>query len=124
MRRTDAALGIAFDGDGDRIGIVDTHGDVVFGDKLLALFGRELRVGYIARTLYESLGDSQVDRLLDTLVSCESRDGIISGEFSFDWHSRLILRAITHRDLGRVIRSFGPSVVPFLSKMVSNRASW
>ena len=89
-----------------------------------ALFGRELRVGYIARMLYEALGDSQVDRLLDTFVSCESRDGIITGEFSFDWHSRLILRAVTHRDLGRVIRSFGPSVLPLLSKMVSNRASW
>ena len=88
-----------------------------------ALFGRELRVGYIARMLYESLGDSQVDRLLDALVSCESRDGIISGEFSFDWHSKIILRAITHRDMGRVIRSFGPSVLPFLSKMVSSRAS-
>ena len=42
VRRTQAALGIAFDGDGDRIGIVDERGDVVFGDKLLALFGRDL----------------------------------------------------------------------------------
>jgi digeranylgeranylglycerophospholipid reductase len=87
-----------------------------------ALFGKEMRVGYMARMLFESLGDSQLDRLLDTLVSCESRDGIISGEFSFDWHSKLILRAINHRDLGGLIRSFGPAVVPFLSKMVSNRA--
>ena len=87
-----------------------------------ALFGKEMRVGYLARMLFESLGDSQLDRLLDTLVSCESRDGIISGEFSFDWHSKLILRAINHRDLGGLIRSFGPAVVPFLSRMVSNRA--
>ena len=87
-----------------------------------ALFGKEMRVGYMARMLFESLGDSQLDRLLDTLVSCESRDGIISGEFSFDWHSKLILRAINHRDLGGLIRSFGPAVVPFLSRMVSNRA--
>ena len=87
-----------------------------------AKFGKEMRVGYMARMLFESLEDSQLDRLLDTLVSCESRDGIISGEFSFDWHSRLILRAINHTDLGGLIRSFGPTVVPFLSKMVSNRA--
>lgn len=87
-----------------------------------ALFGKEMRVGYMARMLFESLGDSQLDRLLDALVSCESRDGIISGEFSFDWHSKLILRAINHRDLGGLIRSFGPAVVPFLSRMVSNRA--
>lgn len=42
VRRTSAALGIAFDGDGDRIGVVDEQGMVVFGDKLLALFGRDL----------------------------------------------------------------------------------
>ena len=94
----------------------------VYEKRWKALFGKEMRVGYMARMLFESLGDSQLDRLLDTLVSCESRDGIISGEFSFDWHSKLILRAINHRDLGGLIRSFGPAVVPFLSKMVSNRA--
>ncbi|MDX1450873.1 MAG: phosphomannomutase/phosphoglucomutase, partial [Acidimicrobiia bacterium] len=37
-----AELGIAFDGDGDRIGIVDEHGKMVFGDHLLALYGRDL----------------------------------------------------------------------------------
>jgi phosphomannomutase/phosphoglucomutase len=37
-----AELGIAFDGDGDRIGAVDERGDVVFGDQLLILFGRDL----------------------------------------------------------------------------------
>ncbi|MDH5805114.1 MAG: phosphomannomutase/phosphoglucomutase [Gemmatimonadota bacterium] len=42
VRRTKADVGIAFDGDGDRIGIVDELGEVVFGDKLLALYGRDL----------------------------------------------------------------------------------
>jgi phosphomannomutase/phosphoglucomutase len=37
-----AELGIAFDGDGDRIGAVDERGAVVFGDQLLILFGRDL----------------------------------------------------------------------------------
>ena len=37
-----ADLGIAFDGDGDRIGAVDEHGGVVLGDQLLVLFGRDL----------------------------------------------------------------------------------
>ncbi len=42
VRRTGAELGIAFDGDGDRIGAVDEDGTVIFGDQLLVLFGRDL----------------------------------------------------------------------------------
>ena len=42
VRRSGAELGIAFDGDGDRIGAVDEAGRVVFGDQLLVLFGRDL----------------------------------------------------------------------------------
>jgi phosphomannomutase/phosphoglucomutase len=41
VRRTGAELGIAFDGDADRIGAVDEHGEVIFGDQLLVLFGRD-----------------------------------------------------------------------------------
>jgi len=42
VAREGAELGIAFDGDGDRIGAVDEHGTPVFGDILLVLFGRDL----------------------------------------------------------------------------------
>ena len=40
--REGAELGIAFDGDGDRIGAVDERGRPVFGDQLLLLLGRDL----------------------------------------------------------------------------------
>lgn len=42
VRRENAELGIAFDGDGDRIGAVDEQGTIVFGDQLLILYGRDL----------------------------------------------------------------------------------
>ncbi|HEX9691160.1 MAG TPA: phosphomannomutase/phosphoglucomutase [Gemmatimonadales bacterium] len=42
VRGVDAELGIAFDGDGDRIGAVDENGTVVYGDQLLVLLGRHL----------------------------------------------------------------------------------
>ena len=42
VAREGAELGIAFDGDGDRIGAVDERGAVVVGDQLLILFGRDL----------------------------------------------------------------------------------
>ena len=37
-----AELGIAFDGDADRIGAVDENGEVIYGDMLLLIFGREI----------------------------------------------------------------------------------
>jgi phosphomannomutase/phosphoglucomutase len=42
VRESRADLGIAFDGDGDRIGAVDERGEVVFGDQILALLGQDL----------------------------------------------------------------------------------
>jgi phosphomannomutase/phosphoglucomutase len=35
-------LGIAFDGDADRIGVISDKGDVIYGDMLLALYAREI----------------------------------------------------------------------------------
>ena len=37
-----ADLGVAYDGDADRIGVVDDQGNVVWGDKLMCLFWREI----------------------------------------------------------------------------------
>lgn len=37
-----ADLGLAFDGDSDRIGAVDEHGNVIYGDMLMLIYGREI----------------------------------------------------------------------------------
>lgn len=42
VKRHKADCGIAFDGDGDRLGIVDDTGAIVWGDRLLILFARAI----------------------------------------------------------------------------------
>ncbi|HUA18548.1 MAG TPA: phosphomannomutase/phosphoglucomutase [Bryobacteraceae bacterium] len=42
VRQTGAALGLAFDGDADRIGAVDEKGEVIYGDLLLLIYAREI----------------------------------------------------------------------------------
>ncbi len=42
VRETGAELGLAFDGDADRLGAVDAKGNVIWGDKLLVLFARQV----------------------------------------------------------------------------------
>ncbi len=37
-----ADIGVAFDGDGDRIGVVDEHGQIIWGDRLMILYWREI----------------------------------------------------------------------------------
>jgi phosphomannomutase len=46
VRSGGADLGIAFDGDGDRIGVVDGEGDIVWGDHVLIVYARDV----LART--------------------------------------------------------------------------
>lgn len=42
VQKTGADLGIGFDGDADRIGVVDDEGTVIWGDHLMVLFSRDL----------------------------------------------------------------------------------
>jgi len=42
VRATGARVGLAYDGDADRLGAVDADGEIVWGDKLMILFSRAL----------------------------------------------------------------------------------
>ncbi len=42
VKREGAELGIAFDGDGDRIGVVDANGRIIWGDHILLLYARDV----------------------------------------------------------------------------------
>ncbi|HEY1758839.1 MAG TPA: phosphomannomutase/phosphoglucomutase [Bryobacteraceae bacterium] len=55
-----ADLGIAFDGDSDRIGAVDENGDVIYGDMLLLIFGREILTRKPGATFIGEVKCSQV----------------------------------------------------------------
>jgi phosphomannomutase/phosphoglucomutase len=46
VKREKADLGIAFDGDADRIGLIDDQGDIIWGDHILILYARDV----LART--------------------------------------------------------------------------
>ena len=42
VKRSGAELGVAFDGDADRIGLVDDRGQIIWGDHLLILYARDV----------------------------------------------------------------------------------
>jgi phosphomannomutase/phosphoglucomutase len=66
IRDTGADLGLAFDGDGDRLGVVDNRGEIIWADRLMMLFARD--------TLDRNPGsdiifDVKCTRLLASLIS-------------------------------------------------------
>ncbi len=42
VRKNKADIGLAFDGDGDRVGVIDHEGNIIPGDKLMILFSRSI----------------------------------------------------------------------------------
>jgi len=52
-------LGIAFDGDGDRIGAIDSQGRIVWGDQLLAILGRDVLAKHPGATIIADVKASQ-----------------------------------------------------------------
>ena len=55
-----ADLGIAFDGDADRIGVISNTGEIIWGDKLLLLFARYILKEHPAATIIGEVKCSQV----------------------------------------------------------------
>ncbi len=60
VRHRGADLGIAFDGDGDRIGAVDGLGRVLWGDQLLAIWARDVLKEHPGATIIADVKASQV----------------------------------------------------------------
>ena len=53
-------LGIAFDGDADRIGVVDDAGNILFGDQLLVVLARDMLLTHPGATIIADVKASQV----------------------------------------------------------------
>lgn len=66
VKREKALLGIGLDGDGDRIGVIDEQGRIIFGDKLLAIYAREVLRAHPQATI---IGEVKCSHLLFTDIA-------------------------------------------------------
>jgi phosphomannomutase/phosphoglucomutase len=62
-----AELGIGFDGDADRIGVVDRNGRIIYGDELLVLYARDVLRSQPGATIVSEVKCSQ--RLFDDIAA-------------------------------------------------------
>lgn len=98
VRETKADIGIAFDGDGDRIGVVDENGRIIWGDELMVLLSRsilETRPGATiiaevkcSQTLYDDIakhgGNGIMWKAGHSLIKAKMKetDAALAGEMS------------------------------------------
>ncbi len=98
LQEHQAELGIAYDGDADRIGVLDEKGRVVWGDRLLVLFARQVLqdnpgaaiVGEVkcSKTLYDDVarhgGRPIMWKTGHTLIKAKMREegALLGGEMS------------------------------------------
>ena len=59
VKKTGAEVGIGYDGDADRIGVVDHQGNIIWGDQLLILFSREILRHHPGATIISEVKCSQ-----------------------------------------------------------------
>jgi phosphomannomutase/phosphoglucomutase len=71
VKESGADLGIGFDGDADRIGVVDPQGKIIWGDQLMVIFSRALLKKYPGGTIIAEVKCSQV--LFDEIKRCGGR---------------------------------------------------
>ncbi|MBM4256042.1 MAG: phosphomannomutase/phosphoglucomutase [Deltaproteobacteria bacterium] len=66
VKEAGAEVGVAYDGDADRIGLVDRHGQIVWGDEMLVLFARDILQQHPGATVVSEVKCSQ--RLFDDVA--------------------------------------------------------
>jgi len=72
------------------------------------MIGRELRIGYLARRLYSTLTNRQIDHLFDIIKTRDIHERLLqSAELSFEWHSDAILEALKYLGPWRYLFDLG-----------------
>jgi phosphomannomutase / phosphoglucomutase len=98
VAKTRADLAIAFDGDGDRIGVIDEQGRIIWGDQLMVLFSRSILkekpgAAFIAevkcsRTLFDDIkrngGNPIMWKVGHSLIKAKMKESgaVLAGEMS------------------------------------------
>ncbi|MDA8155812.1 MAG: phosphomannomutase/phosphoglucomutase [Actinomycetota bacterium] len=98
VRKKKAHLGVGYDGDADRVGIVDEDGEMIWGDKMMIIFARDLLkshpgamvIGEVkcSQTLYDDIaahgGKPLMWKTGHSLIKSKMREtgALISGEMS------------------------------------------
>ena len=98
VQREGAAVGLAFDGDGDRLGVVDAKGNVIWPDRLMMLFARDLLARHpdaeiiydvkcsrnLASVIKQSGGRPTMSRTGHSLIKARMRESgaLLAGEMS------------------------------------------
>ncbi|WP_184419475.1 phosphomannomutase/phosphoglucomutase [Rhodanobacter sp. MP7CTX1] len=103
VQSTGADLGIAFDGDGDRLGVVTKSGEIIYPDRLLMLFARDVLsrqpgatiiydvkcTGHLKAQILDAGGSPLMWRTGHSLIKAKMREtgaelaGEMSGHFFF-----------------------------------------
>jgi phosphomannomutase/phosphoglucomutase len=103
VKQTGADLGVAFDGDGDRLGVVTKTGEIIYPDRLLMLFARDVLArqpgatiiydvkctGHLKGQILEAGGSPLMWRTGHSLIKGKMREtgaelaGEMSGHFFF-----------------------------------------
>lgn len=60
VKETGAELGIAYDGDADRVGAVDDTGQIIWGDQLMIIFARDLLASHPGAAVISEVKASQL----------------------------------------------------------------
>jgi len=69
--------------------------------------GRELDIEYFARRVFEHLSNRQIDSLIVRMKTSRAADALLSEKgFSFDWHGRLMVKALRYAALSQTRRFF------------------